>query len=131
LTILLDTQIWLWLISSPGQFGSKTCALLQDPSNTLLLSAASSWEIAIKYALGKLDLPEPPGIFVPSRMARDGIASLPIEHAHALYLCRLPPHHRDPFDRLLLSQASVENIPLLTADRALEAYGVPLLSARA
>ena len=94
-----------------------------------MLSAASSWEIAIKYALGKLPLPAPPPEYVPSRMQASGTGALPITHAHALHVASLPTHHRDPFDRLLVAQAQVESLPLLTADPQLGRYDIELLAA--
>ena len=120
--VLLDTHVWLWWVATPEKLGERTIAMIADSRNTILLSAASSWEIAIKHRLGKLTLPEPPHSFVPSRMARDGIAALPISHPHALEVSKLPLHHRDPFDRMLIAQARVEGVPLLSADSALEPY---------
>jgi PIN domain nuclease of toxin-antitoxin system len=90
----------------------------------LYLSAASAWEIAIKYALKKLQLPEAPGRYVPSRLDAMRIAALPIEHEHALQVAELPPHHRDPFDRLLIAQARVESLPILTTDPVFASYDV-------
>jgi PIN domain nuclease of toxin-antitoxin system len=100
---------------------------LQDPENQLSLSAASSWEIAIKYALGKLPLPLPPAEYVLSRMETSGTTPLPVEHSHALHVGSLPHHHADPFDRLLIAQAQLEKLEILTADRQFEAYEVDLL----
>jgi PIN domain nuclease of toxin-antitoxin system len=88
----------------------------------LLLSAASSWEIAIKYALGRLALPEPPDFYVPSRMRAIGAQAIPVEHSHALAVASLPQLHRDPFDRMLVAQASVTGAAILTADPALTRY---------
>lgn len=105
----------------------QTRALLQDPANEIFLSAASSWEIAIKYALGKLPLPLPPLEYVLSRMETSGTAPLPVQHSHALQAGSLPRHHADPFDRLLIAQAQVEDLPILTADSQFEAYEVKLL----
>ncbi len=90
--------------------------LLQDRAHELFLSAASAWEIAIKFALGKLPLPDPPAVYVPSRMARADTMALPVIHEHALRVAGLPPHHRDPFDRLLVAQCQAEGVPLMTAD---------------
>jgi PIN domain nuclease of toxin-antitoxin system len=109
------------------RLSSQTRALLEDPENQLLLSAASSWEIAIKYALGKLPLPLRPIEYVLSRMETSGTSPLPIQHSHALHAGSLPRHHEDPFDRLLIAQAQLENVPILTADRQFEAYEVELL----
>jgi PIN domain nuclease of toxin-antitoxin system len=124
--ILLDTHCWLWMLVAPDRFSETARRLIEDPASELLLSAASSWEIAIKYELGKLPLPEPPARYVPARMQASGITSLPVEHAHALHVAELPGHHRDPFDRLLVSQAILEKLVLLTADPQLEPYEVRL-----
>ncbi len=128
--ILLDTHCWLWMQVDPERFSDESRRLIEDPDNELLLSAASSWEIAIKYELGKLPLPEPPASYVPGRMQASGTAPLPVEHSHALHVAELPDHHRDPFDRLLVSQAMLERLVLLTADRQLEPYDVQLHWAR-
>lgn len=128
--ILLDTHCWLWMQAAPDRFSAEATQMLLDPRNELLLSAASSWEIAIKYALGKLPLPEPPATYVPSRMLSSGTVSLPVEHSHALHVADLPNHHRDPFDRLLVSQALLDGLVILTADPQLEPYGVRLRRAR-
>jgi PIN domain nuclease of toxin-antitoxin system len=125
--ILLDTHCWLWWITTPEKLSSTAQELIVDGQNEVFLSAASSWEIAIKYALGKLALPEEPEKFVPSRLTRDSILPLPINHAHTLHVASLPLHHRDPFDRLLISQARVERLPILTVDRQFERYDVELI----
>jgi PIN domain nuclease of toxin-antitoxin system len=127
LRILLDTQVWLWMQASPSRLSEATRALLLDVGNELLLSAASSWEIAIKYALGKLTLPTVPSEYVPSRMQASGTTGMDIHHDHVLQTAILPHHHGDPFDRLLVAQAQLERVPLLTADRQLAAYDVELL----
>jgi PIN domain nuclease of toxin-antitoxin system len=95
----------------------------------LLLSAASAWEIAIKHGLGRLTLPEAPEAFVPRVMAQLGVTPLPIHHRHALRVASLPPRHRDPFDRLLVAQAQIEGVPILSADRGFAHYDVPVLPA--
>jgi PIN domain nuclease of toxin-antitoxin system len=126
--VLLDTQCWLWMQAEPDRFSSETRKLLLDPDNELFLSAASSWEIAIKYALGKLPLPEPPSTYVPSRLRSSGVIGLAIEHAHALHVESLPSHHRDPFDRLLVAQAQLEALPIVSADRARALYAVTIVA---
>jgi PIN domain nuclease of toxin-antitoxin system len=123
---LVDTRCWLWLQASPERLAPEVLSLLESSSNDLVLSAASSWEISIKYALGKLPLPEPPSRYIPSRMASSGSSGLAVEHAHAIRVAELPPHHRDPFDRLLVAQAQIEKLVLLTADRQFESYDVKL-----
>lgn len=125
--VLLDTHCWVWWISTPTRLNDTARALIADRRNTVYFSAASAWEIAIKYALRKLRLPESPETFIPSRLERDGFTALPILLPHALQVTTLPHHHRDPFDRILIAQAQVENIPLLTADPQLKAYTAQLL----
>jgi PIN domain nuclease of toxin-antitoxin system len=127
LNLLLDTHCWLWWIAEPERLNQGVLEQIQDPGNTVYLSAASSWEIAIKVSIGKLTLPEPPERFVPKRLARDRISPLPIEHAHALRVATLPLHHRDPFDRLIVSQAQVEKLPLVTVDEQLRPYDVEII----
>jgi len=127
--LLLDTQIWLWLQTQPERVVDDVRDRLVEGSTQLLLSAASSWEIAIKHALGKLALPEPPRDYVPSRMRSSGVDGLQVSHAHALHVATLPHHHGDPFDRLLVAQAQLEDLTLLTADRQLERYDVDVIRA--
>ena len=127
--ILLDTQCWLWMSLAPERLSSRGRALVEDTGNILYLSAASAWEIAVKHALGKLGLPEPPEAYVPRRMTALGVQPLAIEHSHALRVAVLPPHHRDPFDRLLVAQALLEDLPILTADPAIALYGVDTIAA--
>ena len=124
---LLDTHVWLWLQTTPERLPEEVSELLTDRRNTLLLSAASGWEIAIKYRLGKLPLPEPPAEYVPARMRLSGVTPLPIEHTHALRVADLPDHHNDPFDRLLVAQAQDLAIPIVTADQQMSAYSVDLV----
>ncbi len=125
--ILIDTHCWLWWITEPNKLQDGARRQIQDRNNTICLSAASSWEIAIKYSIGKLELPEPPERFVPKRLARDAISSLGIEHIHALHVASLPFHHRDPFDRLIISQAQIEHIPIMTVDLQFEPYDVEII----
>jgi PIN domain nuclease of toxin-antitoxin system len=119
--LLLDTHVFLWLQTEPERVGDHL-ATVKDRGTTLLVSAASSWEIAIKYGLGRLPLPEPPERYVPTRMRAIGAEALPIEHGHALAVAALPPLHRDPFDRLLVAQAGAAGATILTADPAVAQY---------
>lgn len=127
--ILLDTQCWLWWIAWPERLSAKAEELLRDGANEIFFSSASAWEIAIKYAIGKLALPEAPHEFVPRRLARDRVHGLAVTIPHALQVAALPPHHRDPFDRLLVAQSVLEGIPLMSADPQLRAYDVELIEA--
>lgn len=127
--ILLDTQCWLWMLIAPERFSPEGRALVTAPENELFLSAASAWEIAIKHALGRLRLPMEPAEYVPSRLAATGTVPLPIQHVHALRVGQLPRHHRDPFDRMLVAQAQVEGLPILTADPQFAPYDVEVLRA--
>lgn len=122
--VLLDTQCWLWWFVDPGRLNRRARELIGDASNEILFSAASAWEIAIKSALGKLTLPESPAAWVSTRVASQGMIPLSIRLDHALAVSELPPLHRDPFDRLLVAQCRIEEVPILTADSRLGAYGV-------
>jgi PIN domain nuclease of toxin-antitoxin system len=117
------------MASSPDRLSTRARTIVETIENELLLSAASAWEIAIKHALGKLQLPEPPARYVPSRMSALRTSPLPIEHAHALHVATLPVHHRDPFDRMLVAQAHVEGLPILTADSIFERYDIDTIDA--
>ena len=124
---LVDTECWLWWHLSPEKLGSAALALFEERRSPLLFSAASSWEIAIKTALGKLELPAAPERFVPEQLAEDGIDSLAIEHSHALRIAGLARHHSDPFDRLLVAQAQLERCAFLTADAQILDYDVEVV----
>ncbi|HWC74817.1 MAG TPA: type II toxin-antitoxin system VapC family toxin [Gemmatimonadales bacterium] len=122
--LLLDTQVWLWMLAAPERLSSAGRRLVVSLDHELLLSAASAWEIAIKHALGKLKLPGEPADLVPEWMTRTGVTPLPVLHRHALHVATLPPYHRDPFDRMLVAQAQLEQLAILTADRQFARYDV-------
>jgi PIN domain nuclease of toxin-antitoxin system len=124
--LLLDTHVFLWLNAAPERLGSALVEI-EDSSNRLVVSAASSWEIAIKHAQGRLPLPDPPEQYVPDLIRRIGAQALAIEHAHALGVASLPPLHRDPFDRLLVAQARSIEATLVSADARLARYPVRTL----
>ena len=125
--VLLDTHTWLWMLTAPDRLPDRVRRLVTQTGNEVLLSAASAWEIAIKHQLGRLPLPEEPETCVPSRLAASGCTELPIDHSHVLRAGALPPHHRDPFDRLLVAQAQILDIPLLSRDQLLDHYQVNLV----
>ena len=117
------------MAGSPDRFSPRARSIVETLDHELFLSAASAWEIAIKHALGKLRLPEPPARYVPSRVERLRTTPLPIEQEHALRVALLPPHHRDPFDRILVAQAQSENLAILTADPVMAKYDVDVITA--
>ena len=129
--VLVDTQVFLWMNAEPERIGPNALGLLQDTGNELLFSAASAWEIAIKHGLGRLQLPDPPHVYVPDRIRSLRLRPLPIHHAHALATHDLPLHHRDPFDRILVAQGRLEDAPIMTSDPSFGAYEVNTISAMA
>lgn len=119
--LLLDTHVFLWLHTDRRRLGSYL-EVIEDDRTGLVLSAASSWEIAIKFRLGRLPLPEPPRTYVPDRARRAAVNLLPVDHSHVLAVADLPDLHRDPFDRLLVAQARLLGLTLLTADPMVARY---------
>ncbi len=124
--LLLDTHIFLWWITDDPQLSVNARELIGDGHNTLYWSAASSWEVSIKYALGRMPLPEAPEQFLPAEIEKNRIESLPIIDVHAFEAGQLPQHHRDPFDRMLIAQALVESFALVSNDRQLNHYDVEI-----
>lgn len=123
--LLLDTHVLLWAAGSPAQLPPDACAMLEDPDNELVFSAASLWEITIKRSLGRADFQ------VDARVLRRGLLDngyleLPITSEHTVFIDSLPPIHKDPFDRILIAQATVEGITLLTADALIAQYPGPI-----
>jgi len=121
---LLDTHVFLWWNMDDPQLSSAAREIISDGRNELFFSAASAWEIAIKTARGKLLLPEPPERYVAKRMALHQLQPLPIQLSHALRVFELPDLHRDPFDRLLIVQSILEDLPILTQDENIQRYSV-------
>jgi len=121
---LLDTNVFLWGAGTPDKLNQVATRLLSEVASELYLSAASSWEIAIKFALGSLPLPEPPPQFVTHSMRAMLLRSLDITHLHSVAAGDLPLHHRDPFDRMLIAQARSETMVLLTGDSVFRKYDV-------
>jgi len=117
------------MLTAPERFSPPALELVQDASNELVLSAASAWEIGIKHELGRLELPGPPESIIPDLMLRSGVEALPISHAHALRASTLPRHHRDPFHRVLIAQAQLEELPILTSDGEIPRYDVEVFRA--
>ena len=124
---LLDTHTFLWWNADDPRLSQTSRDVIADGHNELYLSVASAWEIAIKAARGSLILPEPPEVYVPSRLQLHRILPLPIQLRHALHVFDLPPIHRDPFDRLLIAQSQLEDLPIMTTDPEIVRYDVSLI----
>jgi len=120
--LLIDTQCWLWWFAQPERLSEKTIAHIADETNEVWLSVASVWEIGIKVAIGKLPLPEPIDSYISSRMVQLKARSLEITATHALRAAALPLHHRDPFDRMLIAQAQLDNLTLVSTDIMFRQY---------
>ena len=124
---LLDTSIVLWSVAEEYKLNSRAAELLSSKAAELYLSSATVWEIAIKYALGTLQLHTEPKNLIPEVVRGMGMRKLDITLDHAIEAGRLPRHHRDPFDRMLIAQARVEKMMVLTADRVFQKYGVEMM----
>ncbi|NLX96743.1 MAG: type II toxin-antitoxin system VapC family toxin [Rhodopirellula sp.] len=124
MTVLLDTHAFLWFVLDDPQLSVPARTLIEDATTDVLVSPASYWEIAIKVRLGKLDLRSSYADFMHRGIVGNNFAVLPIEPKHTTLLTTMPFHHRDPFDRLLVAQATLEHIPIVSNDEVLDAYGV-------
>jgi PIN domain nuclease of toxin-antitoxin system len=120
--LLLDTCTFLWVILDAPRLSKRARDLFRAPDNEVYLSAASAWEIAVKHALGRLPLPQAPEQFVRDMREAHAVASLPIDEESALHVSRLPGLHRDPFDRMLVAQAIVHGLAILTPDPLVTRY---------
>ena len=126
--VLIDTHVFLWLFLAPKRIPKKVEEFVHDSiNNEIYISFVTAWEISIKYGAGKLKLPEMPESFVPDRIRRAGFLHLPIKLPHVLSVHALPLIHKDPFDRLLVSQAKTENLTILTADPNFARYKIKTL----
>ena len=123
--LLLDTHLLLWAAGEPGRLPDPARKLIDDPANELIFSAASLWEIAIKRRLGRSEFRADPAL-LRRGLLDNGYVELPVTGEHAVAIERLPPIHKDPFDRILVAQATVEGIALLTADPLLARYAGPV-----
>jgi PIN domain nuclease of toxin-antitoxin system len=129
-TLLLDTQALLWWYEGSRKLGARARAAIERPRSLVYLSSASAWEVAIKSGTGKLTLREPVDRWLPAALEGSGFATLAVTMAHALAVATLPAYHADPFDRLLIAQAQLENLTIVTSDTAFEDYDVKILDAR-
>ena len=124
MNLMLDTHTFLWFVLDDPQLSVPAKTLIEDSANNIFVSPAIFWEIAIKVQLGKLDLQSPYDEFMYRGIVGNDFAILPIEPKHTSVLTTLPLHHKDPFDRLLVAQAKVENMAIISADTAMDAYNV-------
>jgi len=122
LKFLIDTCAFLWIAGGGHAIPPRAAAAFASPDNDVYLSAVSTWEIAIKYALRRLALPVPPAQFVAEERERRGVMSLGIDEESTLHVAKLPPIHADPFDRLLVAQAIVHGMTILTPDPIVARY---------
>jgi PIN domain nuclease of toxin-antitoxin system len=122
--LLLDTHAFLWFITDHPQLSATAKALIEDPNSEILVSPASYWETAIKVSIGKYPLTAPFETFITQGIDGNGFTILPIEPRHAAVLTTVPFHHRDPFDRMLVAQAQVEKISVVSIDAILDQYGI-------
>jgi PIN domain nuclease of toxin-antitoxin system len=121
--VLLDTQVLFWWYSQPAKLSKKAVSTITAIDNSVLISAATAWELSIKSALRKLDA-LPLIVDFGTYLSDEGFVELPIDAMHAIRAGQLPPHHKDPFDRLLVAQALQLSIPLVSSDDGLDQYGV-------
>jgi PIN domain nuclease of toxin-antitoxin system len=128
--VLLDTNVAIWLVDAPETLRSGVMEQLASDATSLVVSTVVPWEVAIKWRTGRLTLPDPPRTWS-ARMIREfGAVVLPVTFDHATQVADLPDHHRDPFDRLLIAQAQIEGMPIVTADRSFGAYDVEVIAAQ-
>ena len=125
--VLMDTHVFLWWIEDNPRLSPRAREIISDIENEVFLSAASGWEIAIKARLGRIKLPQDPARFVMEQVTINAFRTLPIQLNHTLHVYTLPPIHRDPFDRILIAQSQLENIPIITADSYIAKYPVEVI----
>ena len=122
MNFLLDTCTFLWVITNAPELSKRAKEVFINPENDFFLSSVSCWEMAIKCSLGRLPMPKPPFEYIPNQREKHGILPLELDEASALHLTRLPDLHKDPFDRMLVSQALVCSLTILTPDKLISQY---------
>jgi PIN domain nuclease of toxin-antitoxin system len=125
--LLLDTHIFLWFISGDSKLPVPVREAIVDSANNVFLSVVSIWEATVKFQIGKLRLPQPPGVYLPSQRARHLISPLGLTEPSVARLSSLPAYHRDPFDRMLICQAIEHGLAIATVNALVMQYGVPIL----
>lgn len=124
MSFLLDTHAFLWAVMQPGELSTRVRKLLENPATDIVVSAASAWEIATKYRLGKLPSATPIVADIDDVARRLGARWLAVNHRHAIRAGAYPLAHKDPFDRMLAAQSELENLPLVSKDRALRKFRI-------
>jgi PIN domain nuclease of toxin-antitoxin system len=127
MNILLDTCAFLWLTAGAPELSTKAKAVFQDTRNAVYLSSVSAWEIIVKHQLGKLPLPDDAEDFIKQQCEKHYIEYLPLTEKAVFQLSRLPNHHRDPFDKMLICQAIAHDLTILTSDGMISQYPVPVI----
>ena len=127
MSYLLDTHIFLWWVLNHPNLSRSIRATIADPTHDVYVSAASAWEMMIKSSIGKLTLPSSPERWIKEQLRLNAFLPLPISIEHALAVASLPPLHKDPFDRIIIAQANVEGLTLITDDAIIPQYAVKVL----
>lgn len=128
MNLLVDTHVFLWAISGDDRLTDPQISAFRNPENELWFSMASVWEVFLKVSTGKLQLAGEPQTFLKEQLTLNRVSLLPIRFEHAAQVMRLPWHHRDPFDRLLVAQAQWEQWPILTSDASFRKYGLAVIA---
>lgn len=123
---LIDTHVLLWWITDDKRLSSKAKAIIGNRRSNIYWSTVSSWEISIKHALGRLEFDDPPNVLIPAELEHNQIETLPVHNEHAFLAGQLPLHHKDPFDRMLIAQAQIESLTLISDDSKFKLYNVDI-----
>ncbi len=127
---ILDTHVWIWWIAEPERLSEQAVQMIEASENQVFISTASAWELSIKYSLGKIKLPSNIEDFFMFIFPKCGFTTIRVEFIHALKVASLPHHHNDPFDRLLIAQAQIEKMPIITADKKFSKYDIEIILAQ-
>ncbi len=124
---LLDTHAFIWFVTDDGKLSSKARSIIKDSHNEVYFSAASAWEMSIKIKLGRLTIQEELEPFIIKQLSENNFGALAINVLHSIYTSKLPDIHKDPFDRMIIAQSKIEDMPLISKDNNIKKYNVPVL----
>jgi PIN domain nuclease of toxin-antitoxin system len=124
---LLDTHAFLWFVSADDKLSSKARSIIKNSNNEVYFSAASAWEMSIKVRLGRLTIEEELEPFIIKQLSENNFSTLSITIFHSIYTSKLPDIHKDPFDRMIIAQSQVEDMPLISKDKNIEKYKIPVV----